>query len=55
VNCGRRFAKVPERGVHAENYIRAGRVNSRITISTAADQMPIVPGKTIADAVKDGR
>jgi hypothetical protein len=50
-----RMAKLEDTDAQRENYIRADWVNSRITISTAADQVPIAPGNKLSDAVKDGR
>ena len=50
-----RPAKLEDTAAQRENYIRSDWVNSRITISTAADQVPIAPGNKISDEVKDGR
>jgi ABC-2 type transport system permease protein len=50
-----RTAKLEDTAAQGENYIRADWVNSRITISTAADQVPIAPGNKLSDTVKDGR
>ncbi len=50
-----RMAKLEDTTAQAQNYIRADWVNSRITISTAADQVPIAPGNKLSDTVKDGR
>jgi aminopeptidase N len=50
-----RMAKLEDTQAQRENYVRADWVNARITISTAADQVPIAPGDKIADAVKGGR
>lgn len=50
-----RVAKLEDTSAQRENYIRADWVNSRITISTAADQVPIAPGNKLSDDVKDGR
>lgn len=50
-----RTAKLEDTAAQNENYIRADWVNSRITISTAADQVPIAPGNKISDKVTGGR
>jgi aminopeptidase N len=50
-----RMAKLEDTAAQRENYIHADWVNSRITISTAADQVPIAPGNKLSDEVKDGR
>jgi ABC-type transport system involved in multi-copper enzyme maturation permease subunit len=50
-----RTAKLEDTKAQRENYIHADWVNSRITISTAADQVPIAPGNKVSDVVKDGR
>ena len=50
-----RMAKLEDTAAQAENYVRADWVNSRITISTAADQVPLAPGNKVSDVVKDGR
>ena len=50
-----RTAKLEDTAAQGENYIHADWVNSRITISTAADQVPIAPGNKVSDVVKDGR
>ncbi len=50
-----RTAKLEDTSAQGENYIRADWVNSRITVSTAADQTPIAPGNKVSDTVKDGR
>lgn len=50
-----RTAKLEDTAAQRENYIRADWVNSRISISTAADQVPIAPGNKVSDLVKDGR
>jgi ABC-type transport system involved in multi-copper enzyme maturation permease subunit len=50
-----RVAKLEDTAAQGQNYIRADWVNSRITISTAADQVPIAPGNRLSDTVKDGR
>ncbi|MCZ8369812.1 MAG: M1 family aminopeptidase [Porphyrobacter sp.] len=50
-----RTAKLEDTSAQGRNYIGADWVNSRITISTAADQTPIAPGNKISDVVKDGR
>jgi aminopeptidase N len=50
-----RTAKLEDTKAQGRNYIGADWVNSRITISTAADQVPIAPGNKVSDVVKDGR
>lgn len=50
-----RMAKLEDTRAQGRNYVGADWVNARITISTAADQVPIAPGDKIADEVKDGR
>ncbi|TAD82132.1 MAG: aminopeptidase, partial [Sphingomonadales bacterium] len=50
-----RMAKLEDTAAQAENYIRADWVNARITISTAADQVPIAPGNKVSDEVRNGR
>ena len=50
-----RMAKLEDTAAQKENYIHADWVNSRITISTDADQVPIAPGNKISDVVKGGR
>ncbi len=50
-----RMPKLEDTSAQKENYIRADWVNSRISISTDADQVPIAPGNKISDVVKDGR
>jgi hypothetical protein len=50
-----RTARLEDTAAQGRNYIRADWVNSRITISTAANQVPIAPGDKVSDRVKDGR
>ncbi len=50
-----RTAKLEDTSAQARNYVGADWVNSRITVSTAADQVPIAPGNKVSDAVKGGR
>ncbi|MCL9983225.1 MAG: aminopeptidase [Erythrobacter sp.] len=50
-----RVAKLEDTKAQGKSYIGADWVNSRITISTAADQVPIAPGNKLSDEVKDGR
>ncbi|MDT8279255.1 MAG: M1 family aminopeptidase [Erythrobacter sp.] len=50
-----RTAKLEDTAAQNRNYISADWVNSRITISTAADQVPIAPGNKVSDQVKGGR
>ncbi len=37
------------------NYVGVDRVNSDITVTTAADQTPIAPGSRVSDTIHDGR
>lgn len=50
-----RMARLEDTTAQRRNYIGADWVNSRITISTAADQVPIAPGNKVSDVVKAGR
>jgi aminopeptidase N len=50
-----RTARLEDTAAQGQNYVRADWVNSRITISTAADQVPIAPGNKVSDVVKGGR
>lgn len=50
-----RMARLEDTAAQRYNYVGADWVNSRITISTAADQVPIAPGNKVSDEVKDGR
>ncbi|WP_296717439.1 M1 family aminopeptidase [Erythrobacter sp.] len=50
-----RTAKLEDTSAQNENYISADWVNSRITISTAADQVPIAPGNKVSDDVLGSR
>jgi len=50
-----RVAKLEDTRAQGRNYIGADWVNSKITLSTAADQVPIAPGDKISDVVRDGR
>lgn len=50
-----RMAKLEDTTAQGRNYVGADWVNSRITISTAADQVPIAPGNKLSDVVKGGR
>jgi hypothetical protein len=49
-----RMAKLEDTAAQVRNYIGVDWVNSRITISTAADQVPIAPGNKISDEIKGG-
>jgi hypothetical protein len=49
-----RMARLEDTSAQGRNYIGADWVNSRITISTAADQVPIAPGNKLSDEVKGG-
>lgn len=50
-----RMAKLEDTAAQRENYVRADWVNSRITISTSADQVPIAPGNKVSDLVNGDR
>lgn len=50
-----RMARLEDTSAQVRNYIGADWVNSKITLSTAADQVPIAPGNKISDVVRDGR
>jgi len=50
-----RTAKLEDVSAQNENYIRADWVNSRITISTASDQVPIAPGNKLSDEILGSR
>lgn len=50
-----RMAKLEDTSAQARNYVGADWVNSKITISTTADQVPIAPGNKISDKVEGGR
>jgi hypothetical protein len=50
-----RVAKLEDTAAQARNYIGADWVNAKITLSTAADQVPIAPGNKISDQVKGDR
>jgi ABC-2 type transport system permease protein len=50
-----RMARLEDTAAQKENYIHADWVNSRITISTDADQVPIAPGDKVSDEIKGGR
>ncbi|MFM7404445.1 MAG: aminopeptidase, partial [Erythrobacter sp.] len=50
-----RMAKLEDTSAQVRNYVGADWVNSRITISTEADQVPIAPGNKVSDEVKGGR
>ncbi|WP_420605219.1 ABC transporter permease/M1 family aminopeptidase [Novosphingopyxis sp.] len=47
--------KLEDTAAQRENYIRADWVNSRITISTDADQVPIAPGNKVSDVTRGDR
>ncbi|MCU0947053.1 MAG: aminopeptidase [Porphyrobacter sp.] len=49
------MARLEDTAALRENYIRADWVNARITISTAADQVPVAPGNKLSDRVENGR
>ena len=48
-------AALEDTGAQALSYVHADWVNARITVSTAADQVPVAPGNKVSDVVKDGR
>lgn len=50
-----RMPKLEDTSAQQKNYIRADWVNSRITISTSADQVPIAPGNKVSERVENGR
>ncbi|KEO89155.1 aminopeptidase [Erythrobacter longus] len=50
-----RPAKLEDDHDHLGNYVGADWVNSDITLSTSADQVPIAPGKRVADVVEGDR
>ncbi|MEE4316839.1 MAG: M1 family aminopeptidase [Erythrobacter sp.] len=50
-----RTAKLEDTAAQGENYVRSDWVNSRITISTSADQVPVAPGNKVSDEVKGDR
>jgi ABC-2 type transport system permease protein len=50
-----RPAKLEDDSARAANMLRADWVQADITVSTDADQVPIVPGYTVSDETKDGR
>lgn len=50
-----RTAKLEDTAAQNHNYIRADWVNSRITISTASDQVPIAPGNKVSDEILGSR
>lgn len=50
-----RLAKLEDRSAQWRNYVHADWVRSDITLSTDADQVPIAPGRKVADATTGGR
>ena len=50
-----RPAKLEDTSAQARNYIGIDWVNSRITLSTAADQVPVAPGERLSDEVRGDR
>lgn len=50
-----RPAKLEDMSATRENYVRTDWVMSDITVTTDADQVPIAPGRKVADASKGGR
>lgn len=50
-----RAAKLEDTEAQVANYIGSDWVNSRISVTTSADQVPIAPGKRLSDVTKDGR
>ncbi len=50
-----RMARLEDTAAQVRNYIGVDWVNSRITISTAADQVPIAPGNKVSDEITGSR
>jgi hypothetical protein len=50
-----RPAKLEDRSAQWRNYVHADWVRSDITVSTDADQVPIAPGRKVADVTANGR
>ncbi|VWX47237.1 M1 family aminopeptidase [Novosphingobium sp. 9U] len=50
-----RPASLDDTSAQRENYVHADWVNSRIVLSTSADQVPIAPGNKISDVTRNGR
>jgi ABC-2 type transport system permease protein len=50
-----RMAKLEDMSATSENYVRSDWVTSDITVTTDADQVPIAPGRKVADSTKAGR
>ncbi|MEP1421067.1 MAG: M1 family aminopeptidase [Erythrobacter sp.] len=50
-----RPAKLEDEHEHLDNYVGADWVNTEITLSTSADQVPIAPGKRVSDVVEGDR
>jgi aminopeptidase N len=50
-----RPAKLEDAGAQAENYTRSDWLQSDISVTTDADQVPIAPGKLVSDRVAGGR
>ncbi|SFP82489.1 ABC transporter permease/M1 family aminopeptidase [Sphingomonas rubra] len=50
-----RPAKLEDRAAQWRNYVHADWVRSDITLSTDADQVPIAPGRKVADVTAGGR
>lgn len=50
-----RMARLEDTAAQDQNYVHADWVNSRITISTDADQVPIAPGNKLSDEIRGGR
>ena len=50
-----RPAKLEDMTATRENYVRTDWVMSDITVTTDADQVPIAPGRKVADTTKGGR
>jgi ABC-type transport system involved in multi-copper enzyme maturation permease subunit len=50
-----RPAKLEDRSAQWRNYVHADWVRSDITLSTDADQVPIAPGRKVADSTVNGR
>jgi hypothetical protein len=45
-------AKLEDTSAQGQNYIHADWVNSRITVTTAADQVPVAPGNKVSDEIR---
>ena len=50
-----RPAKLEDMSATRENYVRSDWIMSDITVTTDADQVPIAPGRKVADSTSNGR